>query len=852
MPEEGSAMLSRDIKTNEEIDIGDTERRSGLYVLGKPGMGKSNFLLNLAFKDVLLDHGLFFLDPHGDAINDFMRIANISSGKNLFRSMIEFRSGKSSSVQWEKEKTYLLDPENEKYSFGINPLYCRDVASLHERTDTYTRAFNVFHKIWEEDWGVWLQLIIQNTLYTFIENQDYTLAEVPLFYTNENFRYHLVKNIKYNTDVKDFWLTRFEGKRDIDQQRQVDAALTRISTLLGHPYIKHIVGQKQTTIDFSKAMEDRKIILVRLSSAMASDMVKFIGTILLSELLHAVRERPADKRGQFCIFIDEMQNFASSEDLATLITEARKFGIATTLAHQERYGQLGDNKKMLGATLAAANKIFFQLTVKDAQELASEFAEKVEATETRREEELNISEFPAQDLYRKGHPAKDYILELACHKCLYLADLLDHSKEEYYLFDPKRFRPEYMKNNHNNLHWDTFNEWGMYRASRELLIQGIDFLNYYFLEWMEHRLNGTELAYNKSKPIGDHEIMQILGIILDLGGVMGFYPAMQPYIPDDMRQLLAFRINEKNERRIREIQQEYHAGRRGIDDPSYYRHESADFRDFPGLMDKYINSDIKKKYPELVKQTTIDDIPDIVQAGSISWWRDHALFYGFSSHECEKLIQWKKMEILPELAKPIISLIESTANMGIKGNAENLAQISQDFVFAMLMYCKLFYPVDFVKSHTDQIVDRSMWQIAEIMSFVTYLRAVGSMLSAMPIKTKSGVYTETVRMERTQIDIVNEMVQELSSLPRFIAYAKILEGDTVKKHKIKTHPLEELEPHDFGICEIEMYCKSRETIEQEIADRQARWKAGFPTLDQAIKSYLSSSAGSSTPPPTRT
>ncbi len=58
----------------------------------------------------------------------------------------------------------------------------------------------------------------------------------------------------------------------------------------------------------------------------------------------------------------------------SMITEARKFSIATTIAHQERYGQFSEDKKIQGATAAATNKIIFQVTVTDSQELAHEFA----------------------------------------------------------------------------------------------------------------------------------------------------------------------------------------------------------------------------------------------------------------------------------------------------------------------------------------------------------------------------------------------------------------------------------------------------------------------------------------------
>jgi DNA replication protein DnaC len=68
-----SVRLGRDSVTEQEVRIGDIERRSGLYVLGKPGMGKSALLVNIMLGDSDNGHGLFFLDPHGDAITDLAR-----------------------------------------------------------------------------------------------------------------------------------------------------------------------------------------------------------------------------------------------------------------------------------------------------------------------------------------------------------------------------------------------------------------------------------------------------------------------------------------------------------------------------------------------------------------------------------------------------------------------------------------------------------------------------------------------------------------------------------------------------------------------------------------------------------
>ena len=182
-------VLGTDVETGQEVWIDDVARQSGLYMLGKPGMGKSAVAVNIALQDIANDHGICFIDPHGDAIliSSAAEIGEISQRPiSLISKMI-------------------------RYSFGINLLKCRNVESLRERTATYTRAYNVFYKLWEDQWGPWLQLILQNVLWAFIENQGYTLAEIPLFLNPRNtaFREHIIDNIKYNDAVADFWRYEF-------------------------------------------------------------------------------------------------------------------------------------------------------------------------------------------------------------------------------------------------------------------------------------------------------------------------------------------------------------------------------------------------------------------------------------------------------------------------------------------------------------------------------------------------------------------------------------------------------------------------------------------------------------------
>jgi Type IV secretion-system coupling protein DNA-binding domain len=186
-------------------------------------------------------------------------------------------------------------------------------------------------------------------------------------------------------------------------------------------------------------MENRKILFIKLSANLSLDAKKFIGTTLVSSLVHAVLSRDKlseEKRHQFCIFVDEVQNFTTSDDFAVLFTQARKFGIATTIAHQERYGQLLENRKILGATSAAGNKVIFQVTPEDARELAPEFANEP-PTEEDVEWDAAISHEPIADLLRRGH--KHSVIQEFTYRFLRRrSDHLKNIKEQFSQMHLKR------------------------------------------------------------------------------------------------------------------------------------------------------------------------------------------------------------------------------------------------------------------------------------------------------------------------------------------------------------------------------------------------------------------------------
>jgi late competence protein required for DNA uptake (superfamily II DNA/RNA helicase) len=111
MPE---VILGTDVETKKEIQLGDMERRSGLYILGRTGYGKTTLLKKIIAQDIDNGHGVFFLDPHGDAIEDLLQRIPAKRQNDVI----------------------VLDPSDEYYSFGVNPLACPDPNNMTERSRT--------------------------------------------------------------------------------------------------------------------------------------------------------------------------------------------------------------------------------------------------------------------------------------------------------------------------------------------------------------------------------------------------------------------------------------------------------------------------------------------------------------------------------------------------------------------------------------------------------------------------------------------------------------------------------------------------------------------------------------------
>ena len=121
-------------------------------------------------------------------------------------------------------------------------------------------------------------------------------------------------------------------------------------------------------------MDEKKILLINLSKGRLGDINShLLGLIIVGKLLMAALSRadiPEDRRNDFYLYIDEFQN-VTTDSIATILSEARKYKLNLTIAHQF-IGQLEENiKKAVFGNVGSMGA--FRVGAEDGEFLAKQF-----------------------------------------------------------------------------------------------------------------------------------------------------------------------------------------------------------------------------------------------------------------------------------------------------------------------------------------------------------------------------------------------------------------------------------------------------------------------------------------------
>jgi hypothetical protein len=164
-----------------------------------------------------------------------------------------------------------------------------------------------------------------------------TFIDIPQCFTDPEF---VKSKLKYVTDkaVYDYWTKEFPASQKSNDAGEV---ITWFSSKWG-PFIantimRNTLGQVKSGFNIREIMDNKKIFLVNLSKGRLGDInANLLGMIFVMKFQQAAMSRqdiPEDQRQDFCLYVDEFQNFAT-DSFESILSEARKYRLNLIVANQ--------------------------------------------------------------------------------------------------------------------------------------------------------------------------------------------------------------------------------------------------------------------------------------------------------------------------------------------------------------------------------------------------------------------------------------------------------------------------------------------------------------------------------------
>jgi hypothetical protein len=264
-----------------------------------------------------------------------------------------------------------LDIADSTASFGLNFFECSPGADLAEVAKAASFVQHLFETVWSAQTETTPRLaqVLRNTTRVLIENPGMTFAEISLLLWEDGAREKLVRRVS-TTQTRLFW-SQYNRRDPRAREELIASTINKVDAYLNEPLVARIVSQSASTINFRRIMDEGKILLVNLSPQL-EEPSRLIGAALLGRFLMASFSRadtPPERRRPFMIYCDEYHRFATN-DFAVFLAEARKSGVATTIAHQT-LEQLSDLNR--ATALQAGSLVVGRVSGEDAKVLSKSF-----------------------------------------------------------------------------------------------------------------------------------------------------------------------------------------------------------------------------------------------------------------------------------------------------------------------------------------------------------------------------------------------------------------------------------------------------------------------------------------------
>ncbi|WNG81159.1 type IV secretion system DNA-binding domain-containing protein [Mycobacterium sp. ITM-2016-00316] len=351
----GHALTSSGRRT--PIELSKNERLRHIHVLGQTGTGKSSALAGIARQVAEGDGGMLIADPHGQLCE---------------RVLAEMPDSAS-------DRVWLIRCGDTENPVPINPLAETDVARRDIAISELCAMFQyLFDKAETGIVGPRFSERVAMTLRTLAEAHGprASLLDVPETTGDDEFMESVISG-SADARLRRWWKVH-KMERSSNEHGQVLAWVnSKFDSISSTVAMRAILGSGTNAIDFAKAMDEGKIILLDLSkSELGEQASRLLGYLYLGRIWHGALEREHRAR-PFTVIVDEAHTLISGA-LTNMLAEGRKFGLSVVLAHQHM-AQLDID---LGPAVKGnvATTIAFRSAVSDANEIRQRFGDMVDTS----------------------------------------------------------------------------------------------------------------------------------------------------------------------------------------------------------------------------------------------------------------------------------------------------------------------------------------------------------------------------------------------------------------------------------------------------------------------------------------
>jgi hypothetical protein len=335
---------------NTAFGLPRSDRGRHLYILGQTGVGKSGLLELLTISDMYSPYGFAVIDPHGDY------------AQNILKRIPPERM----------DDVVYFNAADTEFPVAFNPL---EVYDEKLKTHTCSELIGVLKRLFDS-WGPRLEYILRYTILALLDYPNATMLDITRLLTDKKFRNNVLQHV-HDPVVLNFWNVEFASWNDKFATEAVAPVLNKVGAFTANPLVRNIIGQPKSSFNIRQIMDERKILIVNLSRGLVGeDNAALLGALIVTKIQMGAMSRAdiaVEERAPFYLYVDEFQNFAT-DSFATILSEARKYGLNLTVANQYTAQMMQEVKDAVFGNVGSI--IAFRMSADDARVMQRYFEPK--------------------------------------------------------------------------------------------------------------------------------------------------------------------------------------------------------------------------------------------------------------------------------------------------------------------------------------------------------------------------------------------------------------------------------------------------------------------------------------------